>query len=164
MTKFGEDVLINGEEIMVPEEYGEGTWADGVSMLNYKTVTLTDLDENGYPYAYNLWESVRSLRQNALWKDWSEFMGADSSIDYMEKNGQIVISPGCNFSTAADTSEITTIRSQCKSVIVEYSWRLVFAENEEEFQSLLKEMQDTVISLGYEQVLASDIENAEGIS
>ncbi len=161
LTKFGEDVLINGEEIMVPEEYGEGTWADGVSMLNYKTVTLTDLDENGYPYAYNLWESVRSLRQNALWKDWSEFMGADSSIDYMEKNGQIVISPGCNFSTAADTSEITTIRSQCKSVIVEYSWRLVFAENEEEFQSLLKEMQDTVISLGYEQVLASDIENAK---
>lgn len=46
-------------------------------------------------------------------------------------------------------------------MIVDYSWRMVFAKDEEEFYSLLKEMQDTVYSLGYENVLAADIANAK---
>lgn len=161
LTEFGKDALISKEEVMIPEEYGGGKWTDGVSVLNYKSVVLTDLDENGYPYAYKLWDSVRSLQQNALWDDWSTFMDAQSSIEYLTKNDQIVIAPGCNFSEVTETSEITTIRSQCKSVIVDYSWRMVFAEDEEEFNSLLQEMQDTVNSLGYEQVLAVDLENAK---
>lgn len=161
LTEFGKDALIRKEEVMIPEEYGGGTWSDGVSVLNYKSVVLTDLDENGYPYAYKLWDSVRSLQQNALWDDWSTFMDAQSSIEYLTKNDQIVIAPGCNFSEVTETSEITTIRSQCRSVIVDYSWRMVFAEDEEEFNSLLKEMQDTVNSLGYEQVIAVDLENAK---
>lgn len=161
LTEFGKDALIDKKEVMVPEEYGGGIWADGVSVLNYKSVVLTDLDDNGYPYAYKLWDSVRSLQQNPLMDDWSGFTGARSSIEYLSKNDQIVISPGCNFSEEAETSEITTIRSQCKTVIVDYSWRMVFAKDEEEFYSLLKEMQDTVYSLGYEKVLAADIENAK---
>lgn len=161
LTEFGKDALIRKEEVMIPEEYGGGTWSDGVSVLNYKSVVLTDLDENGYPYAYKLWDSVRSLQQNALWDDWSTFMDAQSSIEYLTKNDQIVIAPGCSFSEVTETSEITTIRSQCKSVIVDYSWRMVLAEDEEEFNILLKEMQDTVNSLGYEQVLAVDLENAK---
>ena len=161
LTEFGKDALIRKEEVMIPEEYGGGTWSDGVSVLNYKSVVLTDLDENGYPYAYKLWDSVRSLQQNALWDDWSTFMDAQSSIEYLTKNDQIVIAPGCSFSEVTETSEITTIRSQCRSVIVDYSWRMVFAEDEEEFNSLLKEMQDTVNSLGYEQVIAVDLENAK---
>lgn len=161
LTEFGKDALISKKEVTIPEEYGGGTWTDGVSVLNYKSVVLTDLDENGYPYAYKLWDSVRSLQQNALWENWSQFMGAQSSIEYLTKNNQIVISPGCTFIEAKETSEITTIRSQCKSIIVDYSWRMVFAEDEEEFNSLLKEMQDTVRSLGYEQVLEADIENAK---
>lgn len=88
-------------------------------------------------------------------------MDAQSSIEYLKKNDQIVISPGCNFSEPIETLEVTTVRSQCKSVIVDYSWRMVFAKDEAEFYSLLKEMQDTVISLGYEQVLEADIENAK---
>jgi len=160
LTELGKDALLSKKEVMVPEEYGGGTWLDGVSVLNYRSVVLTDPDENGYPYAYKLWDSVRSLQQNILWDDWSQFMDAQSSIEYLTKNDQIVISPGCSFSEPPETLEITTIRSQCKSVIVDYSWRMIYAEDEEEFNALLKEMQDTVISLGYEQVLASDIENA----
>jgi len=160
LTDLGKDALISKKEVMIPKEYGGGTWIDGASVLNYRSVVLTDLDENGYPYAYKLWDSVRSLQQNPLWDDWSEFMDAQSSIEYLTKNDQIVISPGCTFIEDMETSEITTIRSQCKSVIVNYSWRMVFAEDEQEFYSLLKEMQDIVISLGYEQVLAVDIENA----
>ena len=74
LTEFGKDALISKKTVMMPEEYGGGTWFDGVSVLNYKAVVLMDPDENGYPYAYKLWDSVRSLQQNALFDDWSRFM------------------------------------------------------------------------------------------
>lgn len=37
---------------------------------------------------------------------------------------------------------------------------MVFADNEAEFDRLLKDMRDTVNGLGYEQVLAVDMQNA----
>ena len=39
---------------------------------------------------------------------------------------------------------------------------MVFAEDEEEFYSLLKEMQAEAISLGYEEILARDMEVSMG--
>ena len=38
---------------------------------------------------------------------------------------------------------------------------MVFASNEEQFEQLKDEMQKTAIGLGYDDVLAVDIENAE---
>lgn len=164
LTQFGFDALISGLSVTVPEEYGGGKWADGVSALNYKAVALTDCDPDGYPYAYTLWDSVLSLEKSKLQKDWNDFMGASNTLEYLQKHKQIVVSPGCSFSVATDNSEISTIRNQCRTIIVDYSWRMVFAESEKEFYSLLKEMQDTVISIGYEQVLAADIKNAEALN
>ena len=47
------------------------------------------------------------------------------------------------------------------SVIVDSSWKMVFAKDEAEFNSLLKEMQDTVKGLGYKDVLKVDMKNAQ---
>lgn len=160
LTDFGVDVLYNGKDLSVPDEYGGGKWSDGISTLNYKAVTLTDLDENGYPYAYNLWDSVLALSISPLQQDWNRFMKATNTIEYLTEHNQIIVSPGCNFCSSAESSDISTMREQCSATIVEYSWKMIFAEDEAEFYSLLKEMQDTVLSLGYEQVLAYDIENA----
>ncbi len=38
---------------------------------------------------------------------------------------------------------------------------MIFAEDEAEFERLLKDMQDTVNGLGYEQVLEVDMQNAK---
>lgn len=160
LTEYGIDILFNGKDLTVPEEYGGGKWSDGLSSLNYKAVTLTDYDANGYPYSYNLWDSVLALSSNPLQTDWSTFMNASNTKEYLNEHNQIIVSPGCNFCSPTETSEISTIRSQCQATIVDYSWELVFAKNEMEFNALLRQMQDTVLSLGYEQVLAYDIENA----
>lgn len=160
LTDYGIEILYNGKDLAVPEEYGGGMWLDGISTLNYTSVTLTDNDDNGYPYAYNLWESVQALSTSPLQDDWNDFMGASSTMEYLQKNNQIIVSPGCNFSAVPESSDISTMRGQCRSTIVEYSWKMIFAKDETEFYTLQKEMQDTVQSLGYEQVLAYDLENA----
>ncbi|MCR2021547.1 hypothetical protein NSB04_17780 [Blautia pseudococcoides] len=46
-------------------------------------------------------------------------------------------------------------------MIKDSSWKMVFAKDEAEFKSVLKNMQDTVKGLGYDQVLELDIQNAK---
>ncbi|MBQ9136276.1 MAG: extracellular solute-binding protein [Lachnospiraceae bacterium] len=159
LTEFGVQALMNGE-VAVPEEWGGGLWGDGVSALNFKPVMQSDTDPNGYSYAYLLWDSVTSMETTALDKAWQEYMGAENTIEYLEQNNMMIIAPGCNYVTPTESSEITTMRSQCKNIIVEYSWKMIFAADEEEFNILYETMVTKLSSLGYEQVLAVDMQNA----
>ena len=86
---------------------------------------------------------------------------AETTIDYLEKNDQLLVAPGASYTAPEDDSEIETLRNQVKSTILEYSWKMVFAKDEAEFNSLLKEMQDTAKGLNYDKVLAVDMQNAK---
>ncbi len=60
LTEFGIQAFFDGSTA-VPEEWGGGTWEDGVSALNYKPVSRLDLTPNGYSYDYSSWLSVLSM-------------------------------------------------------------------------------------------------------
>ena len=160
LTEFGKEALLNNDAVL-PEEWGGSTWAEGISVLNYKPVSSCELDDKGYPYAYPLWDSVIELRETVLDEDWQEHMGAGNTREYLLENNRMLVAPGCDYVSPAESSEITTLRAQCRSVIQKYSWDMVFADDEEEFYDLLKQMQEEAISLGYEEVLAVDRANVE---
>lgn len=161
LTEFGEQALLDGNAD-VPEEFGGGTYKDGVSALNVNTVLPIDVNpETGYPYAYTMWESYIEENTNPVKDDWSENMGgALSTVEYLRENDQILVAPGASYVAPEDSSEISTLRNQVKSTVVEYSWRMIFAKDEAEFDSLLAEMQEIAIGLGYEQVLEVDMASA----
>lgn len=162
LTDFGVDALVNGKA-EVPAERGGGTFKDGVSTLNVNTVLGIDTDpETKAPYYYNQWETYQEKFSSPLQEDWSKQMGgAKTAVEFLEKNDQMVVAPGATFVTPQDDSEITTLRSQIGSTIKEYSWKMVFAKDEGEFNSMLKEMQDTADGLGYKKVLKVDLKNAK---
>ncbi len=160
LTEFGIQALMNGE-VEVPAEWGGGLWLDGTSALNFKAVVLKDLDENGNPYAYSLWDSVMNMDETKLDTDWREHMGADTTMEYLQKENMLIVAPGCEFKKAGETAEIVTLRNQCKTVVVEYSWKMIFAKSEAEFETLLDTMQIKLKSLGYDRVFAIDLENAK---
>ncbi len=87
--------------------------------------------------------------------------GAESTIGYLEENDQLLVAPGASYVAPEDSSEISTLRNQAKATIIEYSWRMVFAKDEAEFDQLLKEMQETADGLGYQTVLEFDMNNAK---
>lgn len=162
LTDFGWKAFYEGGDTLVPDEWGGGTWKDGVSALNFQTISPADIDPNtGLAYNYTLWDSVIEANTTALDTDWQTKMGAKTTIEYLEKNNKLMVAPGSSYIAPAEDSEITTLRGQCKAIIVEYSWKAVFAVDENEFNSLIKEMQDTVKGLGYDQVLAVDMQNAK---
>lgn len=162
LTDFGKKALIDGDA-EVPEEYGGGSYKDGVSALNINTILGIDNNpDNGFPYNYTLWETFQKENTNALKDDWSKHMdNAETTVEYLEKADQITVAPGASYVAPEDSSEIATLRNQVKSTVVEYSWKMVFAKDEAEFNSLKKELQDTAKGLGYEDVLKVDMANAK---
>lgn len=162
LTEFGKQALLDGDGD-VPEEYGGGSYKDGVSALNVNTVLPIDINpDTGFPYAYTMWESYQNETTDPVKEDWSKNMGgAESTIGYLEENDQLLVAPGASYVAPEDSSEISTLRNQAKATIIEYSWRMVFAKDEAEFDQLLKEMQETADGLGYQTVLEFDTNNAK---
>ena len=161
LTDFGKQALY-GETVNVPDEWGGGTWKDGVSALNYKAVNQLDVNpETGICYDYTTWSSVLENQDNTLYADWKTQTGAETTMDYLTSHDQILVAPGSGYAVPEEDSQISTLRGQCKASIVDYSWKMVFASNEDEFNSLLAEMQDTLEGLDYQTVLDYDMECAK---
>ncbi len=159
LTEFGKAALPDNP-VEVPEEYGGGKWSSGVSALNFKTVNQEEIDPNaGEPYNYLCWETTLEGDRPSLEKDWSERMKARTVMEYLENQGMLLIAPGSGYSTPRENANITTVRAQCKTAVVNGSWELVFAP-EEDFDAILREMQTTVRGLGYDDVYAVDLKNA----
>lgn len=160
LTDFGKECFIDMDAVM-PDSWGGGTWEDGVSCLNYKPVTNSEIAENGYSYTYTTWPSYLKSRSTTLDSDWQKHMEALTTMDYLKENEQIIVAPGCRYIGADETTELSSIRSQCQSTVTKYSWNMIFAESEDEFNSLLTEMQDTLHYLDYDKILDLDYRNAK---
>ncbi len=164
LTDFGVKAFVDIEsDLAVPDEWGGGTWKDGISALNFKTRGIVDTNEDtGMCYNYQRWEDYLSRTATKLSEDWSAHNNnAETAIDYLKDTDHLLVCPGTNYSTPEYSTDISTIKEQCKQTIVEYSWKMVFANDEDEFNSLLKEMQDTAEGLGYDDVLAVDEQNCQ---
>lgn len=159
LTEFGKEAF-SKTDVQIPKEWGEGTWKGGISQLNYLAVNKMELDERGYPYQYQMWESVIDGSASAIKKDWQIQMGAATTLDYLMDNGKLAVSPGCGYTNPSENTEQTAIRKQCRGIIQEYSWRMIFAEDEKEFYELLHTMQEEAYALGFEEILAFDMEGA----
>ena len=161
-TDYGWKALPNND-VPVPEEWGGGSWKDGVSALNYKPLALVDTDPlTNEPYLTTMWSSVLEMNDTPLDTDWQTYaQGAKTTIELLEKKGALAVAPGTSYIQPKESSNITTLRGQCKAVIVDDSWKMVFAADEAEFDSALQHMQDTVGGLGYDRVLEVDLKNAK---
>lgn len=157
LTKFGEEALIEkGGDVKVPAKYGTGTFKDGVSALNFKTVLSTDKDPQAgnYPYAYQMWPSVKALANTALDKDWTAHMdGAKTSMDYLKKHNKLAVAPGADYYIPDESSEVSTIHGQVKSKITTDSWKAIFAKNDAQFNSIYDQMLKETDGLGMKKVM-----------
>ena len=162
LTDFGNQVFLEGGAT-VPEEWGGGDYADGVSALNLSAVLPIEVDtETGLPYSYTFWPTYQASIANPLTEDWSGKMGgATSTMEYLQTNDQVLVAPGASYTAPADSSEIETLRNQVKEIIKQLSWQMVFADSEAQFESLRDELIETANGLGYEQVLEFDMDNAK---
>lgn len=159
LTEFGLRCFTENE-VEMPEEWGGGTWESGVSALNFKPVSNNELSKDGICFSYTSWPSYIENKSTVLEKDWQDKMGSLTTLDYLKDNNKLIVAAGCQFNMPPQANDISTIRNQCREVICNYSWQMIFAETEEDFSALLKEMQDTLDYMDYNRVLEYDMKTA----
>ncbi len=157
LTDFGNQALPSNPA-PVPEEYGGGTWKDGQNQINNTTLKIWAINpETGDPYDYNLWTSTLAKAPNKLEENWRAAMGgATTAKEYLVKNNLIAVNKQIFTGTAPEaiSDDLAQKQGQVAQVIRQYSWKMVFAKNEAEYEKLKTEMIDKAKGLGYDDVLA----------
>ncbi len=145
------------ENRTVPDEWGGGGFDDGNSKINQWPLHSVSINPNTKePYNSNYWSSYLEANKTTMTKEWSEKYGAANQVALLESTGQLKPVPNVNIILPSDTTDVALIRSQCASLICDTSWRMVFADSEDEFQSMWTEMKTMLEGLDWKQLVEFD--------
>ncbi|WP_026510147.1 extracellular solute-binding protein [Butyrivibrio sp. LC3010] len=163
LTQFGIDAFITMDEnLEVPEEFGGGTWKEGVSALNFKPVDMKNIDSDGVPFSYQAFDDYQEKTASSISDDWQRHYKTDKTpIEYFEEREMISVIPGTEWAAGDYPEYLKTVELQCRQTVNDYSWKMVFAESEEEFENLKETMISTLVRLGSDKVVEINRENAK---
>ena len=145
------------DNLPVPDEFGGGGYSDGNNAINQWIVSSICVNPvTGERYAQKFWQSYKDMTMTEMKKEWSEMFQAEDPVDYMKKQGMLLASPSVDFTPAADNNDIIAIRSDVNATLCEYTWNLIFAADDAEFESLWDEMITQMDGFGYKDPYAYD--------
>ena len=163
LTELGKTLRENPDAVF-DQEYGGGTLRDGQSKSNTSIIMPIAKDpETGESFSVDSWTSVIEENQTQFDKMYVETFGALNGADYLLKNNLVTVAIGADYTPAREDSETALMRTQCGEVIRQASWKLIFAKNDAEFNSIWENMKSQLDGFGYEEVLAFDLKNVEAL-
>lgn len=141
----------------IPAEFGGGVWDDGRNQINNTTFKSTAINpDNGDPYDYQLWTSTLQKSPTKLEENWRAAMNANNAVDWFVKNDKIAVQKaiytGNPYVEMSD--DLKQKQGQVASVVKEYSWKLIYANDEAHFNQLKDELITKAKGLGYDEVVA----------
>ncbi len=151
-------------EIMIPEELGGGNWTDGNNQVNQWIVQSYDTNPvTGESYVPDLWASYLEKNNTKTNKEWKEMHGAENEVEYLQDKGMMSPVPSINMSLAIDTTDIGLIRSQCKTIVCDSSWKAIFAADEAAFEATWDDMCAQLEGFGWNDLVAFDTEKYQPV-
>lgn len=163
LTELGK-TLNNDKNAVFDQEYGGGTLKDGQNKSNISIIFPIAKDpETGESYNITSWTSVIEDRQSRFDEMYLKTFDAQNAADYLLKNNLVTVAPGADWTAKLEDSELSIKRTQCSDVILQSSWKLIFAKDEAEFNSIWENMNSQLVGFGYEDLLAFDVTNVESL-
>lgn len=151
-------------DIQIPEELGGGLWNDGNNQINQWIVGSAEKNPlNGEYYETTLWSSTLEMNQTATTEEWTDKFGAVNEVEYMRDKNQLGMVANVNIPLASDDTDTALIRSQCKSVVCDASWRMVFATSDEEFEKMWDDMCVQLEGFGWNDLVAFDTNKYQAV-
>lgn len=155
LTETGLQCIQDGETVL---EYGgsSATFTDGTFKPNNETwaVDSVNPETNGETYNWLFWKSTQDMIEapeiTQQWRDHTGYMMAD---DYMEGEDHMSMAIGSSFSMATKDSELETKWNQVATSVRSGSWKAIFAETDEEFDSIVENMKKETMQYGYEECI-----------
>ena len=105
------------------------------------------------------WSSYKAKNMTQMKKEWQETFNAEDDVDWMKKNGVLLASPNVSVALKTDTIDIGMIRVDVNKVLCEYTWKMIFTEDEAEFEALWDQMIKKMDGFGYKELYAFDCAN-----
>lgn len=145
------------DNLPVPEEWGGGGYKDGFNAFNQWIVaSISTNPKTGEPYNSQYWSTYKEATMTQMKREWAEKFGASEPVDYMKKNNVLFVSPNVSVTLPSDPPDISVIRNQCESVLEDYSWRMIFAKDQKEFDAMWDELTAQMDGLGFQQLVEYD--------
>ena len=116
----------------------------------------------GVPYIWANWPDMYdTLYSSELGRDWTEHYGYPYLKELLEGENweQAIETDGYSAFLSADTDQMKQAKAALKDVIVLGSWQMVFAESEDEFNSIWRDMKAKCEQLGIEKVIRCKLED-----
>ena len=155
LTQINSNALM--DNLNVPEEWGGGGYSDGNNAINQWIVNANSINPlTGETYAVTYWSSYKEETLTDMKREWRERFDAEEPADYMKKNNKLIISPNVSVSLPIDTADISVIRNQCNETICDYSWRMIYASDDANFDALWDEMSKTLDGYGFQDLVKFD--------
>lgn len=151
MTETGKEVITGAE---MPMD-GGGTLAQARAMFN--TIGQTDGTINPYtgqPIGYWHWRSYLEDDPTIAEQQVGEFFGNGSRVlqRYLEENDMMGYSVQATSMMPSIPDDLQLVASSIIETANTYSWQMVMASSDEEFEALWNTMLETVEGMGYDQV------------
>lgn len=163
LTDFGLAVK-NDSQSIVPDEWGGGEWSSGNNQFFSDYLAGGTISPvTGETYSSDNWVSYQERERSLAENNWREHFGVNNSVEYFEKNDGIVVYKVLftGESVAEMPSDLQQMLGNISTVIRTYSWQMVYAKDEAQFNSLYEEMKTMCAGMGYDQVVAWYVEQAE---
>lgn len=155
-TAIGETALMDNSP--VPEEFGGGFYADGMLQVNQWMVAgIATNKKNNTTYSTTYWPAEVEKAKTSTTKEWSERFGAENPVDYLKKTNTISVVPFVNVNLEADPTDIALIRSNCGQLVKDASWKMIFAKDEAEFNTIWSDLKQELEGFSWSDLVKFDM-------
>jgi multiple sugar transport system substrate-binding protein/putative aldouronate transport system substrate-binding protein len=154
-TKAGETALMDNSP--VPEEFGGGLYADGMLQVNqWMVASVATNPNNNTPFHTDYWPAEVEKAKTTTTNEWAERFNAANPVDYLIKTKTISIVPFVNVNLVPDPTDIALIRSNCGTLVKDASWKMIFAKDQAEFDSIWNNLKEELDGFDWSALVKFD--------
>lgn len=135
VTEEGWHVINNKAEDIMPVRWG-GAFQDGTYLLNALGLQASTIMDDGYTIGYRYWPSSLNANATLMQKEVNEMLGTDTLAEYLYQNDMVAKSTIAVNMIPPASDEMETRINAIGEIVRDYSWQMVYAKDNTEFESL----------------------------
>lgn len=151
VTKEGWEIINRKAEDIMPDTLG-GSFQDGTYSFNALGLQASTRMDNGYTIGYRYWPSSLNANDSLMQKEVNAMLGTDTLAEYLYQNDMVAKSTIAVNMIPTASDEMEPKIMAIGEVVREYSWQIVYAEDEQEFERLWEIMVQKADALGMKKV------------
>ncbi|MBP1547414.1 MAG: hypothetical protein J6A37_12575 [Oscillospiraceae bacterium] len=161
LTELGESAFKDRKGTIMPDEWGGISFNEGTFQANNTTWSkdATNPDSNGETYNAENWASRRADTNYDILQDWRDKNNGNYNAQEYMNTTNYKVSLATSYAESSKSDELELVWEQVKNTIVTSSWNAIYAESDEEFDSIVADMSAKVQEYDPEGVCLAWCEN-----